>query len=51
MEQFRLYSVSVHPDGRQIAFTGVSVSQVAPINAAEEMWVLEDFLPPPDAER
>lgn len=51
MEQFRLHSVSVHPDGRQIAFTGMSVSQVAPISAAEEMWVLEDFLPPPDAER
>ncbi len=47
MEGFWLSSMSVHPTGQQIAFTGMSVSQVGPISAAEEMWVLQDFLPPP----
>ncbi len=35
---------SVHPAGRQIAF-------VAEKSLSSEVWVLEDFLPPPDAER
>ncbi len=37
MEGLRLYGLSVHPDGRRIAFTAGRFR--------EEVWVLENFLP------
>ncbi|MFQ5891022.1 MAG: hypothetical protein ACE5JR_13420 [Gemmatimonadota bacterium] len=51
MEQFGLYSLTVHPSGQQIAFTGTYLDEVPPISAAEEMWVLQNFLPPLTDER
>jgi len=51
MDEFGLSSFSLHPDGRQIAFTGEAIALLPQIDAADEMWVLKNFLPPPDAER
>jgi hypothetical protein len=51
MDKFGLSSFTLHPDDRQVAFTGDSIALVPQIDAADEMWVLEDFLPPLDAER
>ncbi len=39
MEGLSLYGLSVHPDGRQIAFTAGRPHR-------NEVWVLENFLPP-----
>jgi hypothetical protein len=38
LEMERLRSISVHPDGRRIAFTGGR-------EHTEEIWVMENFLP------
>jgi Tol biopolymer transport system component len=43
MEGVQLFSLSIHPDGRQMAFTGRYLDQIP--DAFEYMWVLEDFLP------
>lgn len=40
MEGLRPYGLSVHPDGRRIAFTAGRPRR-------NEVWVLENFLPPP----
>jgi Tol biopolymer transport system component len=40
MEGLRPYGLSVHPDGRRIAFTAGRPRR-------DEVWVLENFLPPP----
>jgi Tol biopolymer transport system component len=42
MEGLSLYGLSVHPDGRHIAFTAGRPHR-------NEVWVLENFLPPPKA--
>ncbi|MEE9185192.1 MAG: hypothetical protein V3U39_12070 [Acidimicrobiia bacterium] len=43
IEGLQLLSLSIHPDGRQIAFTGKYLDEIP--EAFEEMWVLEGFLP------
>jgi Tol biopolymer transport system component len=42
MQGIRPYGLSIHPDGRQIAFTAGTPPR-------DEVWVLENFLPPPKA--
>ena len=37
MEALEPYGLSIHPDGKRIAFTAGT--------DREEVWVLEDFLP------
>ena len=44
MEDRTLFGLSVHPDGRRIAFTAEH-----PFHS--ELWVLENFLPPLKASR
>lgn len=44
MEGLSLYGLSVHPDGRHIAFTAGRPHR-------NEVWVLENFLPSPPTER
>jgi Tol biopolymer transport system component len=45
---FAVSGMSMHPSGRQIAFTGVYQREVWEIaERGEDMWVLENFLPPP----
>ncbi len=39
----RVHGISLHPDGRQVAFA-------AGENTGSEIWVLENFLPKPEAE-
>ncbi|UCC74990.1 MAG: hypothetical protein JSV86_10690 [Gemmatimonadota bacterium] len=58
IEGFWLHSLSAHPNGHQVAFIGEYWDEQPPIGAkedpidsAEEMWVLEDFLPPLEARR
>jgi hypothetical protein len=52
LEGFSLHSLSAHPNGQQVALIGeywdeppAVGAEEDPIDAAEEMWVLEDFLP------
>jgi Tol biopolymer transport system component len=45
IDGLQLLGLSIHPDGRQIAFTGNYLDRIP--DAFEEMWVLEDFLPAP----
>lgn len=58
MEGFWLQSLSGHPNGHQLAFIGRYRDELPaigpeedPIGAAEEMWLLEDFLPARETER
>ncbi len=43
IEGLQLVSLSIHSDGRQIAFTGKYLDEIP--ESLEEMWVLEGFLP------
>jgi Tol biopolymer transport system component len=46
---FGVSGMSMHPSGRQIAFTGEYQREVREIGeTGEDMWVLENFLPPPE---
>jgi Tol biopolymer transport system component len=45
---FGVTGMSMHPGGRQIAFTGMYQREVREIAQTEDMWVLENFLPPPN---
>lgn len=47
IDGLQLLGLSIHPDGRQIAFTGRYLDRLP--DAFEEMWVLEDFLPEPES--
>jgi Tol biopolymer transport system component len=46
MEGLQPQGLSVHPDGRQIAFTANSTKEAL---QGDPIWVLENFLPPPKA--
>jgi Tol biopolymer transport system component len=45
MEEFALRFFSLHPDGHQIAYTGAAISRATEIDARDEIWVLENFVP------
>jgi Tol biopolymer transport system component len=47
IDGLQLLGLSIHPDGRQVAFTGNYLDRIP--DAFEEMWVLEDFLPAPES--
>lgn len=51
MDEFGLSSFSLDPSGGRIAFTGEAIALLPQIDAADELWVLKNFLPPLDPER